>query len=83
MRLDVTQDILDELGGLPIQSTIKPLLDLLVSIKRIPSNNGPLFSVLKGGIAYRRWQFENRDSINDVAELAAEVQAGLGYTISD
>jgi hypothetical protein len=83
MRLDVSQETLDVLGGLPIQSTMKPMLDLLVTAKTNSLGVIPLFAELKGGIAYRHWQFEDRDSINDQSNIAGEVQAGLGYLVSD
>lgn len=83
MRLDVRQETLDLLGGLPIQSTIKPMLDLLVTTKTPTLGTTPFFAALKGGIAYRRWQFDDRNSINDKSQIAGEVQAGLGYQINN
>lgn len=82
MRLAVPQVLLDELGGLPIQSTLNPMLDLLATVKTAPLGASSMYGQLKGGIAYRRWQFDNRDSINDLSQVAGEVQAGLGYAIS-
>lgn len=80
MRLDVSEATLDELGGLPIQSTMKPMLDLLATVK-IYSTKNPLFAQIKGGAAYRQWQFDNRNSINNLSKIAGEIQAGLGYSI--
>lgn len=82
MRLSVPQATLDELGSTPIQSTAKPLLDLLATTKIQPFNFNPLFGEIKGGIAYRQWQFDDRDSINNLSNIAVEVQAGVGYSIS-
>ncbi|KTC96813.1 hypothetical protein [Legionella feeleii] len=83
MRLGVSQATLDELGGLPIQSTVKPVLDVLATLEVPLWNTSALSGQLKGGVAYRRWQFNNRVSINDKSQLAGEVQAGLGYSISE
>lgn len=82
MRLDVPQETLDLIGGLPIQSTAKSMLDLLITAKTPTFGSTPFFAALKGGIAYRRWQFDDRSTINDRSQLAGEVQAGLGYQIS-
>jgi hypothetical protein len=78
----VPQTVLDELGGLPIQSTVKSLLDLLVTAKTLPLGANDFFAQLKGGIAYRQWQFDDRTSINNLGTIAGELQAGLGYPIS-
>ena len=82
MRLDAPQATLDELGGLPIQSTLNPMLDLLATVKTAPWGASSVYGQLKGGIAYRHWQFDNRDSINDPSQVAGEIQAGIGYAIS-
>ena len=82
MRLNVPQATLDELGGLPIQSTVKPMLDLLVTANTLRLGTSEFFGQLKGGIAYRRWQFDDRTSINNLSNMAGEIQAGIGYPIS-
>lgn len=83
MRYFPSQEAIDALGGLPIQTTVKPLLDVLVTLKTASFGTTPIFAQLKGGIAYRRWQFNDRDSINDKSQIAGEVQAGLGYALSE
>jgi len=83
MRFFPSQTAIDTLGGLPIQTTVKPMLDLLVTLKSASLSTMPVYAQLKGGIAYRRWQFNDRDSINDKSQIAGEVQAGLGYAISE
>jgi hypothetical protein len=80
MHLDVSEATLDELGGLPIQSTMKPMVDLLATAKITPTNS-PFFALLKGGIAYRHWQFDGRNSVNNLSKFSGEVQAGAGYSI--
>lgn len=71
------------LGDLPIQSIVKPMLDFLVTAKINPLDSTPFFAALKGGVAYRHWQFEDRDSISALSQIAGEVQAGFGVLISD
>lgn len=83
MRYFPSQAAVDALGGLPIQTTVKPILDLLATLKSNSFGTTPIFAQFKGGIAYRRWQFNDRDSINDKSQIAGEVQAGLGYAISE
>lgn len=83
MRMDVPQPILDILGSLPIQSTIKPAIDALVTLRTNTLQNAPIFTQLKAGIAYRQWQFEDRDSIDTLSEVAPELQVGLGYLINE
>ncbi|WP_188883528.1 hypothetical protein, partial [Alicyclobacillus cellulosilyticus] len=83
MRYFPSQAAIDALGGLPIQTTVKPMLDALVTLKTASFGTIPVFAQLKGGIAYRRWQFNDRDSINDKSRIAGEVQAGLGGFISE
>lgn len=86
MRYVPSPKAIDTLGGfpgLPIQTTVKPLVDALVTLKTGSLGATPLFAQLKGGIAYRHWQFNDRDSINDKSQIAGEVQAGLGYAISE
>lgn len=82
MRIGISKATLDELGGLPIQSTVRPMLDLLATVKTTTLGTSPFFVDLKGGIAYRRWQFEDRSSIKDLSQIAGEVQAGLGFPLS-
>jgi hypothetical protein len=82
MRLKVSQTDLDLLGGSPVQTTVNPILDLLATVMVQPLKNTPIFAQIKGGIAYRSWQFEDRTSINPVSNIAGEIQAGLGVAIS-
>lgn len=82
MRLSVPQEQLDILGGLPIQTTIKPMLDLLGTIRFMSLGNSPIVAELKGGFAYRQLQID-RTTVNDKSQIAGEVQAGLGYPISE
>lgn len=87
MRLGVPQETLDLFGGgsygLPIQTTIKPMLDLLFTIRTNTLENAPLFMQLKVGGMYRQWQFDDRDTINTLSQIAPELQFGLGYLINE
>ena len=83
MRYFPSRAAIDALGGLPIQTTAKPTLDALATLKTNSLGTSPIFAQFKGGIAYRRWQFNDRDSINDKSQIAGEVQAGLGYALSE
>lgn len=81
MRLQMTEEEIEALGGLLVQTTLKPMLDGLITARIHPSFNTPLFIQIKGGGVYRRWQMD-RDTINDISQLAAEVGAGFGYIIT-
>lgn len=83
MRLDIPQATLNELGGTPIQTTIKPMLDLLGTVTFPLTRRVPLDGIVKCGVAYRRLQVIDRVTFNDISEAAFEVQAGLGMKISD
>ena len=82
MRLGIPQDQLDLLGGLPVQTTVKPMLDLLATASYQPVSS-PVFGLVKAGIAYRRLQLNDRVTFNDLSEVGFEVQAGLGMSLSD
>ena len=83
MQLSASPAQLETLGSLPIQSTVKPIFDVLATVRTAPLGASSLFGQLKGGVAYRRWQFEDRDSINNLSQLAGEIQAGLGFPLSE
>lgn len=82
MRLYAPQSTLDILGELPIQTTVKPLIDLLFTLKAPPFSKTPFIPLFKGGLAARRWQFSDRDSINNLSKIGGEVQAGFAYPIN-
>ncbi len=82
MRLSATEEQMDALGGLPVDSTVKPMIDLLVTLTVVSPEMMPFFGQLKGGVAYRRLQFGGRDCINDKSDLAAEIQVGGGVMLN-
>lgn len=62
---------------------IKPLLDLLLTVKFDPLRNAiPLFVLFKAGPAYRRLHFLDRDSIKDEEKVSLEAHVGLGYWVN-
>jgi hypothetical protein len=84
MRLSASPAVITASGGLPIQSTLKPLLDLLMTFKARLTPRYPLFGIVKGGIAYRQLQLNDRTSTADnLKEVNGELQAGLGFSITD
>lgn len=64
-----------------VHTTISPMLDLLITAKSDPLGTSSFFAQVKGGFAYRYWQI-NHTTLNDISEIAGEIQAGLGYPIT-
>ena len=62
MRLSASDAVIAAGGGLPIQATLKQMLDLLVTAK-FQISNTPIYAIVKGGIAYRQLQLEDRNFI--------------------
>lgn len=84
MRLDANSTIITVTGGLPIQSTLKPLLDILITVKGQLLPNYPLFALLKGGVAYRQLVLNDRSSSQDgLKKVNGELQAGLALNLTD
>jgi hypothetical protein len=83
MRLATSSTILVATTGLPVQSTLKPLLDLLVTVNVPLLSNYPIIGIIKGGIAYRQLQLVGATSSKDTLQkVNAELQAGLGYNLT-
>ena len=80
MSISASQATLDEMGSLPIWTTVKPMVDLLGTLQ-VGTSSSPAFFVLKGGIAYRTWETE-RQSINNLSQIGGEVQAGVGIPLA-
>ncbi len=84
MRLSASSAVTTASGGLPIQSTLKPVLDLLVTFKARLTPSYPLFGIVKGGIAYRQLQLNDRaSSADNLKKINGELQAGLGFSVTD
>lgn len=84
MRLNASSSLLNSTGGLPIQVTLKPLVDLLGAVDFMPSNTVPVHLIFKGGIAYRQLTLDYRTSASDsLRKVNFEAQVGLGYNLSN
>lgn len=82
-RLYATNDVITITGGLPVQATLKPLVDLLLTVKGQFLPGVPVVGILKGGIAFRQLQLMDRNSSHDnLRKVNGEFQAGLGVNIS-
>ena len=79
-RPKVSQNVLNQLGGLQIDSTIKPMLDLLLTARVYPTCYD-IFAQIKAGAVWRTWQF-TRTTVNDVSKVDSELQIGIGYDIN-
>lgn len=73
---------LNSLGGLPVQATVTPLLDLLGTLRVSISENTPLFFDFKLGLAYRR-MYTPVTTVNNKSQFAGEFQGGMGVPITD
>jgi len=72
----------EETGNQDVQTTIKPMVDLLATVEISLDNRYTTFTIFaKGGAAYRKWEFD-RDTIGNINRIDGEVQAGLGVKIS-
>ncbi len=81
MRLAFSKKDIDALGGVPIGTHIKPMLDLLIDVDMDP-RGGLLYPWIKAGVAYRTLQIDH-ESINDVSTYSPELQLGLAYRINE
>ncbi len=81
IRLKIPYETLAVLEWIPVQTTLGPMLDLLITAKSDPLFGSAFFAQLKGGVAYRKWRMKQK-SINDLSQIAGEVQAGFGYPIT-
>jgi len=65
---------------LPIQTTLNPIEDILLSF-RVPLLCN-FYGMLKGGFAYRQLQFYAGDYVDSLNQMSGEFQAGLGYDLT-
>jgi hypothetical protein len=79
--LNIPDDTLSLIKWFPVYTTLAPTLDLLFTTKTDPIGNSSFFAQLKGGVAYRHWKMD-RIPVNEISQLAGEVQAGFGYPIT-
>lgn len=84
MRLAASQAVIGGGGGLVPQANLKPLLDLLVTVKGGVGFNTPYYYLLKGGIAYRQLSLTDRNSSQDTLnKVSGEFQGGLGVNLTE
>ncbi|WP_392537186.1 hypothetical protein [Legionella sp. 227] len=85
MRLATSSSVLDPATDLLPQAILKPLIDLLFTVKGQIQPDKPLYYILKGGIAYRQLQLEDRTSTygDGLSKLAGEFQAGVGMNLTE
>lgn len=79
--LNIPKETLNFIKWFPVQTTLAPTLDLLITTKTDPIGNSSFFAQLKGGVAYRHWKIK-RIPINEISQIAGEIQAGFGYPIT-
>jgi len=84
LRLTASSAVINAAGGLPLQATLKPTVDALVSFSAKLNPELPIYGVLKGGIAYRQLSLQNRTSQRDsVRKVDGELQAGFAFSMSE
>lgn len=82
IKLDITKETFNIFKKwLPVQTTIAPTLDLLITTKSDPLGSSDFFAQFKGGVAYRSWRTEEA-YLHDISKLSGEVQAGFGYPVT-
>jgi hypothetical protein len=67
---------------LPIQTTLNPVLDLLVAFNTQFAPECDFSGFLKAGIAYRELQFPDGNYVSSINQVSPEIQAGLGYMLT-
>lgn len=84
MRLSSSPAVVNPTTGLPPQATLKPLLDLLFTVKGQVRPDKNLYYLLKGGIAYRQFQLNDRTSTygDGLSNVTGEFQAGLAMNVT-
>jgi len=83
MQLQIPQETLDLLGGVPVTVAVNPLIDILGTLRFIPLSTTAMFADIKLGAAYRRMDVLVRNTVNNKSQFAGEVQVGLGMPITD
>lgn len=80
MDLEIPQSAQLILGDLPIETTVKEMIDLLATVKTQMFGTTPFFLIAKGGAVYRQLKID-RDSVNNKSQFSAEAQGGVGLQI--
>lgn len=80
-RLDVSGTNYSNLGGVAVQTTITPMVDLLLTARKKLSESSKFSSYFKAGVAYRTMHFD-RDTMNDLRKINPEVQVGVSMSLT-
>ncbi|MFA5960139.1 MAG: hypothetical protein WC785_06450 [Tatlockia sp.] len=80
-RMHIAQSTFETLSH-AVQTTMRPMFDLLVTAQANPLDESLLFTQVKGGLVYRHWQI-NSILINNKNAVVGEVQAGFGYPLTE
>lgn len=80
-RLSIPESTQILLGGLPVDTVIKPMLDMLIKGKLSLPKYTSIYSQVKAGVIWRQWQF-TRSSVNDLSKIDPELQVGIGWDIN-
>lgn len=81
LRLAIPENAVTALGSVA-RTTMRPMLDLLITAHANPVDESLLFTQIKGGISYRHWQINNI-YFNNKSEITGELQAGFGYPLTE
>ncbi len=81
MRVKTSPAVYAALGSVAIQSTIKPLIDVLLTARKEVKSLKHAALFFKVGGAVRTMQFD-RDTLRNTTEVTPELQAGLSQAIS-
>lgn len=81
MRLAIPQGTIAVLSN-AVRTTMRPMLDLLITAHANPVDESLLYAQIKGGIAYRHWQIDSF-YFNNKSEISGEFQAGFGYPLTE
>lgn len=81
MKLGVPCEVLFPMGGVAINSTIKPMVDLLARFQLALNEPQTRFLIVKAGGAYRQWEFD-RETVSNLSQISPELQAGFGVRIT-
>ena len=67
---------------LPLQTTLKPVVDILVTSKIQFKEDSAWYGVMKLGAAYRSL-VTTSGAVNSINQISPELQAGLGYQLTE
>lgn len=82
MQVATAPDPFNVLNRFVVQTTVRPMLDFLLTANTDLIGASLFFAQVKGGIAYRQWKIAS-NLINSKSELAGEIQAGLGCPLTE